>query len=306
MTFYILKRFAISLVTIWILATITFFLMHAIPGDPFSDQKKLPPQILENMKAYYGLDKPLFLQYGIYIKRLAMGDLGYSIRYSSRRVNTIIKDAFPYSAQLGIQSLIYGLLLGLSLGVIASFKHNKSGDYITMVIAVIGVSVPSFILAGLLQYIFAVKLKMFPVALWKGFIYTILPTVALGTRIMASQARMMRTSMLDVLHQDYVKTAKAKGLSSGAVIWKHTIRNAILPIVTMLGPLTAILLTGTFVVENIFAIPGLGRFYVQGIQTLDYPVILGTTVFYGSFLVFMNLLVDVAYGFVDPRIKIGK
>lgn len=302
---YIVRRTVASIFTLWILATLTFFLMNLIPGDPFSDEKRLPPRIIENMKRYYGLDRPLPVQYGLYMKRLAKLDLGYSIRYSSRKVNSIIKDAFPYSAQLGVQSLLYGIILGLSLGIFAAVKHNRVEDRLAMAIAVFGVSVPGFILAALLQYLFGVKLRIFPVALFDSMIHTVLPTIALGTRILASQARLMRTSMLDVLNQDYIRTAVAKGVPYPIVVWRHAVGNAILPIVTILGPLTAILLTGTFVVENIFAIPGLGRFFVQGIQTLDYPVILGTTLFYGAFLVFLNLAVDIAYGFIDPRIRVG-
>ncbi|RBP37242.1 ABC transporter permease [Garciella nitratireducens] len=301
---YILKRIGISLVTIWILATITFFLMHAVPGDPFSDQKRLPPEVIENLNAYYGLDKSLVAQYFTYMGNLVRGDLGYSMEQQSRTVNSIIAESFPYSAHLGIQSLIFGITIGLTLGILAALHHNKSVDYVTMVIAVLGVSVPNFIIGALLQYFFGVKWQVFPVAQWKGFIYTVLPTIALGSRILASQARMIRATTLEVLQQDYIKTAKAKGLGKGAIVWKHTIRNAILPIITSLGPLIATILTGTFVIENIFAIPGLGKYFVLGVQNLDYPVILGTTIFYGSFLVFLNLLIDIAYGLIDPRIKV--
>ncbi len=301
---YILKRIGTSIITIWVLITITFLLMNAIPGEPFSDQRKLPPQVLENLNEYYGLDKPLIIQYFKHMGNILKGDLGYSLTYKTRTVNDIIAQAFPYSAQLGIQSLIFGLTLGLALGILAALHHNRALDYITMIIAVIGVSVPNFIIGGFLQYFLGVKYQLFPVAQWKGFIYTILPTIALGSRILATQARMMRSSTLEVLNQDYIKAAKAKGLSKTVIIGNHIIRNSILPIITTLGPLSATILTGTFVIENIFAIPGLGRYFVQGIQDLDYPVILGTTLFYGVFLVVLNLLVDIIYGFIDPRIKI--
>jgi oligopeptide transport system permease protein len=302
---YILKRLVISLITIWILATITFFLAKAIPGNPFMDEKKVQPQILENMKRYYGLDKPLIVQYFTYVGNVAKGDLGYSIRFKTRRVNDIIADAFPYSAHLGIQSLIFGVTIGLTLGVLAALNHNRAVDYVTMVIAVIGVSVPNFIIGVLLQYFLGNKYQIFPVAQWKGFMYTVLPTIALGTRILASQARMMRATTLDVLGQDYIKTAKSKGLTKGVIVFRHVVRNSILPIITLLGPLVAVLLTGTFVVEKIFAIPGLGQHFVKGINGLDYPVILGTTIFYGTFLVILNLIVDIIYGLIDPRIKIA-
>lgn len=302
---YILKRIGISFITIWILITITFLLMNAIPGEPFSDKRKLPPQVLENLNSYYGLDKPLIIQYFKYMGNILKGDLGYSLTYKTRTVNDIIAQAFPYSAQLGMQSLIFGLTLGLALGVLSAFYHNRALDYITMIIAVIGVSVPNFIIGGFLQYFLGVKYQLFPVAQWKGLLYTILPTIALGSRILATQARMMRTSTLEVLNQDYIKAAGARGLNKVTIIGRHVIRNAILPIITTLGPLTATILTGTFVIENIFAIPGLGRYFVQGIQDLDYPVILGTTLFYGVFLVALNLFVDIIYGFIDPRIKIN-
>lgn len=300
---YILKRIGISLVTIWLLITITFFLIHIIPGEPFSNVKKLPPQVLENLNRYYGLDKPLFIQYFKYLGNIIKGDLGYSLVYKNRTVNDIIGQAFPYSAQLGIQSLIVGTVLGLTLGVLAGLHHNRALDYTIMVIAVLGISIPNFIIGGLLQYYFGVKYRIFPVAQWKGFIYTILPTIALGARVLASQVRMIRVSTLEVLGKDYIKTAKAKGIGRMAIIFRHILPNSILPVITTLGPLTATILTGTFVIENIFAIPGLGRYFIQGVQDLDYPVALGTTLFFGIFLVGLNFLVDLLYFFIDPRIS---
>lgn len=302
---YILKRIGISLITIWLLITITFFLIHIIPGEPFSNEKKLPPQVLDNLNKYYGLDKPLTIQYLRYLGNIAKGDLGYSLIYKGRTVNDIISQAFPYSAQLGIQSLIVGIALGLTLGIMAALHRNKILDYSIMIIAVLGISIPNFIIGGLLQYFLGVKYKLFPVAQWKGFIYTILPTIALGTRILATQVRMIRTSTLDVLSQDYINAAKAKGINRMGIIFRHILPNSILPIITTLGPLTATILTGTFVVENIFAIPGLGRYFVQGVQDLDYPVVMGTTLFYGIFLVGLNFLVDILYFFIDPRINVN-
>ena len=255
---------------------------------------------------YYGLDKPLPVQYATYMSNLLKGDMGYSLRYKNRTVNAIIADAFPASAELGIRSLIFSVTVGLILGIIAALNHNKGWDYASMVIAVIGVSVPSFIVGALIQYLFGIKWKILPVAQWKSFAHTIMPTFALGLGTLALIARLMRTSMLEVVGQDYIKTAKAKGLSPFQVTVKHQIRNAILPVVTVMGPLVATLLTGTFVVEQIFAIPGLGRHYVLSIQNLDYSMVMGLTIFYGAFLVFMNFLVDIAYGLVDPRIRVGK
>jgi len=302
---YIGKRFVISLITIWILATLTFFLIRLLPGDPFTSEK-ITPEIKANMMKYYGLDKPLPVQYATYMGNLLKGDMGYSLRYKNREVNNIIADAFPASADLGLRSLVFSVILGLILGIVAALNHNKFWDYACMVIAVIGVSVPSFVVGSLIQYLFGIKWKLLPVAQWKSFAHTIMPTFALGLGTLALIARLMRTSMLEVVGQDYIKTAKAKGLSPAQVTIKHQIRNAILPVVTVLGPLVASLLTGTFVIEQIFAIPGLGRHYVVSIQNLDYTMVMGLTIFFGAFLVLMNFLVDIAYGLVDPRIRVGK
>lgn len=302
---YILKRLLVSLITIWILATLTFFLVRILPGDPFTSEK-ITPEIKANMMKYYGLDKPLPVQYATYMGNLLKGDMGYSLRYKNREVNNIIADAFPASAELGVRSLVFSVTVGLILGIIAALNHNKGWDYASMVIAVIGVSVPSFVVGALVQYLFGIKWKILPVAQWKSFAHTIMPTFSLGLGTLALIARLMRTSMLEVVGQDYIKTAKAKGLSPTQVTIKHQIRNAILPVVTVLGPLVAALLTGTFVVEQIFAIPGLGRHYVLSIQNLDYTMVMGLTIFFGAFLVLMNFLVDIAYGLVDPRIRVGK
>lgn len=302
---YIGKRFLISLVTVWVLATIVFFLIRALPGDPFTSEK-ITPEIKANMMRYYGLDKPLPVQYVKYMGNLIKGDMGYSLRYKNRTVNQIIGDAFPNSAELGLRSLAISITLGLLLGIVAALNHNKTWDYICIIVAVIGVSVPSFIVGGLIQYLFGVKLGWLPVAQWKGFAYTIMPSFALSLGTLATLARLMRTSMLEVVNQDYIKTAKAKGLNQVQITIKHQIRNAILPVITVLGPIVASLITGTFVIESIFAIPGLGRHYVIGLQNLDYSMTLGLTIFFGAFLVFMNFLVDIAYGFVDPRIRVSK
>lgn len=302
---YIGRRFVISLVTIWVLITITFFLVRALPGDPFTSEKTTP-QIKENMMKYYGLDKPLAVQYVKYVANLVKLDMGYSLKYKNRSVRQIIETAFPNSADLGIRAIIFAVIAGLFLGIISALNHNGAWDYASMIVAVFGVSVPSFVVGGLMQYFFAVKLGWFPVAQWKGFMYTILPSFSLGLGTLAVIARLMRTSMLEVVGLDYIKTAKAKGLTQTQITWKHQIRNAILPVITILGPTIAGVLTGTFVIETIFAIPGLGRHYVISMQNLDYTMVLGLTIFFGTFLVLMNFLVDIAYGFVDPRIRIEK
>ena len=303
MTKYILKRFLISLLTVWVLVTAVFILVRILPGDPFTSEKTTP-EIKANMMKYYGFDKPLHVQYAKYIMNLMKGDLGTSLKYHNMRVNDIIAQSFPYSADLGLRALIFALVVGLTLGINASLNMGRFWDFFCIIIAIIGVSVPDFILGSLLQYVFALKLKWLPVARWMGFKYTILPVFGLSLYTVALITRLMRVSMLEVINQDYIMTAEAKGLSTFEVVWRHQIRNAILPVVTVMGPITAAVLTGTFVIEMIFAVPGMGKFYVQGIHDLDYSLILGMTVFYGVFLVAANFIVDIIYGLVDPRIRI--
>lgn len=301
---YTLKRTLVAILTLWVIITVTFFLMHSIPGDPFTDQKRIPPEIMEKLMKKYGLDQPLIVQYGRYLKNILKGDLGVSMKYKNRSVNDIIEEGFPVSAKVGVMSLAIGAVLGILFGIIAALKRGKFFDYFVIIIAVIGVSVPSFVFAALFQYFFGVKLKWFPVARWGTPAHYVMPVLALGLRQIAYIARMMRTSMLDVLNQDYIRTAKAKGLSRSAVTWKHTIRNAILPIVTILGVSIAGVVVGSFVIENIFAIPGIGKHFVQSITHQDYTLIMGTTVFYAIILIFMMYIVDIVYGLVDPRIRL--
>ncbi|MEG6566896.1 ABC transporter permease [Thermoanaerobacterium saccharolyticum] len=303
---YSLKRFVYMLITLWVIVTLTFFLMHMIPGDPFTSEKKVPEQIRQNMLAKYHLDKPLIVQYGYYLNNLIHGDLGISLKYLNRTVDDIIKQSAPASFQLGIQSIILGVIFGLLFGIIAALKRGGGMDYISMFLAIIGISVPNFIIATLLQLLLASKLKWLPVSGWGSFKYTILPSIALSFSTLSIISRMMRTSMLDVIGQDYIKTAKAKGLSQFQIIWKHMVRNAIMPVVTVLGPLFAGIVTGTFVIEQIFSIPGLGKFFVQSIYDEDYSMILGTTIFYSVILVVMMFLVDIAYGLIDPRVRLAK
>ncbi|MGF7057344.1 ABC transporter permease [Brassicibacter mesophilus] len=301
---YTLKRGLIALITIWVIITITFFLMHSIPGDPFTSEKRIPPEIMENLKKKYGLDQPLIVQYGKYLQNLLRGDLGDSMKYKTRTVNEMLATSFPVSAKLGLWSVGLGAGLGILFGIIAALNRGKTFDYFVIVLAVIGVSVPNFVFAALFQYWFAAKLGWFPVARWGTAIHYVLPVSALGFGMIAYIARMMRTSMLDVLGQDYVRTAKAKGLSRAVVTWKHTIRNAILPIVTILGVMIAGVVVGSFVVESIFAVPGMGKYYVQSIKQNDYTLILGTTIFYAIILVIMMYIIDLFYGVVDPRIRL--
>jgi len=306
MTSYILRRLGYMLITLWVIITLTFVLMHAIPGDPFLNEKRVPEAIRQNLLAKYGLDKPLYEQYFIYMKNLLRGDFGISMKYTARSVNDMIRDGFPYSADLGIRALIFAVTTGLFLGTLAALNQNLRTDRIAMLIAVFGVSVPGFVVGSLLQYLLGVKFRVLPVQGWGSFAQSILPSFSLGLGTLALMARMMRASVLDVINQDYIKTAKAKGLSKPEIVWRHIIRNAILPIVTILGPLVANIITGTLVVEAIFNIPGLGKYYVQSIYNSDYTLIMGTTIFYAIILLVSTFLVDLAYGFIDPRIRLAK
>ena len=302
---YILKRFAISLFTLLILVTAVFFLVRAMPGDPFLSEK-LRPEIRENMIRYWGFDRPLYEQYFRYIGNLLRGDLGTSMHYNDLPVAQLIRDSFPYSADLGIRALLLAFVVGTGLGIVSALNRGKWLDYLCVFIAILGVSLPDFVTGYLLQFFFGIKLKLLPIALWRGFKYTILPTLALSFYTTALLARIMRASMLEVVGQDYIKVARAKGLSTPKIVMRHQIRNAILPVVTILGPIAAAILTGTFVIESIYAIPGMGKYYVLGIQNLDYTQILGLTVFYGAFLIAANFLVDILYGLIDPRIRLDK
>lgn len=302
---YILKRLAISIATILVLITVVFVLVRLMPGDPFTSDK-LTPEIRANLERYYGFDKPLIEQYFTYIKNIAGGDFGYSIKYVNQSVNKIIAQSFPYSFDLGIRALSISISLGIVLGIIAALNRGKPLDYVSVIVAIIGTSVPDFIIGALLQYFFGIKWGLFPVAQYLGLEYTVLPSIGLGFYTLAMVSRIMRASMLEVVQQDYIKTAKSKGITNFRIICKHQMRNAIIPTVTVLGPTVASILTGTFVIESIFAIPGMGKHYVQSVQNLDYSLILGMTIFYGIFLVAANLIVDILYGIIDPRIRIAE
>ncbi|KAB2335001.1 ABC transporter permease [Bacillus mesophilum] len=302
---YIGKRLLYMLISLWLIVTATFFFMRMAPGNPFTSEKQLPPEIEANLNAHYGLDQPWYVQYGEYLLRILKWDFGPSFKYKSQTVNDLISEGFPVSFLLGLEAIFLAVAIGVLLGIIAALKHNKWQDYTAMIVAVLGISVPSFIMASFLQYFLAIKWGIFPVARWEGFMYTILPALALASTPMAFIARLTRSSMLEVLANDYIKTAKSKGLSSGAITVKHAIRNAMLPVVTYMGPLTASILTGSFVIERIFGLPGLGAHFVTSISNRDYTVIMGVTVFYSILLLVSILLVDIAYGIIDPRIKLA-
>lgn len=302
---YIGKRLLFMLITLWLIITATFFFMRIAPGNPFTSEKQIPAEIQASLQAHYGLDKPWYSQYAEYLLKIAKWDFGPSFKYKSQTVNDLISDGFPVSFILGMEAIFLAVSVGVLLGIIAALKHNKWQDYSAMIFAVLGISVPSFIMASVLQYIFAIKLGIFPVARWESFMHSILPAVALASTPMAFIARLTRSSMLEVLSNDYIRTAKAKGLSQTVITARHTIRNALLPVVTYMGPLTAGILTGSFIIERIFGIPGLGAHFVTSIGNRDYTVIMGVTVFYSILLLVSILLVDIAYGIIDPRIKLA-
>ena len=306
---YFLKRIAYGVVTLFVLVSLTFFMQQLLPGDPFIGDKNLPEATMEALYAKYGLDKPVWMQYFIYLGNCLHGDLGVSLQ-NHREITTIIAESFVVSFDVGVRAVIFAFVLGVLLGTVAAIKRGSAVDTICMFVALVGVSVPSFIVASILQYFLGMKLTMalgdpvFATTGWDEWNSKILPVFALGFGSLAQISRLTRTSMLDVLSQDYIKTAKAKGLSQPAIIWKHALRNSIMPVVTVLGPITAGVLTGGFVVENIFSIPGIGRYFVQSIQNRDYTLISGTTIFYGAFLIVANLVVDLVYGLIDPRVKL--
>lgn len=308
---YAVKRIFQGLITIWFIATATFAAMHAVPGDPLSNEKATTEAIRKNLEARYGLDRPVFPdQYFIFLGNMAKGDFGLSFTQQNRRVNDIILDAFPVSAQLGVLAIAFAALGGVLLGAFTALKRNRWPDVTVMLAVILGISVPSFVFAALGQLALVnandtLGFTLLPVAGWGELSHMVMPAVVLGLSTLAFLTRLMRSSMLEVLTADYIRTARAKGVSEGGIFWRHALRNASLPVITVLGPAIAAITTGGFVVELVFAIPGLGRAFVEAVQQLDYTLIMGTTVFYGSFLVFMVIVVDLIYGLIDPRVRLA-
>ena len=301
---YTIKRIAYALITIWIIITITFFLMYLVPGGPFLSEKAPSPEILKAMQIKYGLDKPLIVQYKNYLVNVAQGDLGYSIKRKGQLITQIIGEKFPVSAKLGGFAIITAILFGIPLGSVAALKRGKWLDKTIMVVSTAGVSIPAFVVATALMVYLGVYLKILPTYGLKTPLHYIMPVFSLALYPMAYISRLMRSSLLDVIGQDYIRTAKAKGVSSFFVLFKHALRNALIPVITYIGPLTAGILTGSFVIEKIFTIPGLGREFIVSITGRDYPVIMGVTIFFASLIVLLNLMVDLLYVAVDPRIKL--
>ncbi|MBM7699573.1 ABC transporter permease [Kurthia huakuii] len=301
---FILKRLMYIVAALFVIVTLTFFLMRIAPGSPFASEKSLPPEIEAALQEEYGLDNPWYIQYKDYLVSTAQFDFGESMKYKGRSTNDMIAESFPISLTLGIEAMILAVGLGVLVGVVTALYHNKFPDYLGTTIAVLGISVPSFILAGLLQYFVGLKWQLLPISGWNGFIYSIMPAFAIAVTHMGFIAKLVRSSMLEQNSSEYVKMARAKGLGKWTTVFKHTLRNALLPVVTYLGPLFAGVITGSFIVEQIFAIPGLGKYFVTSITNRDYTVIMGTTVFYSIILLFAVLIVDIIYGFIDPRINL--
>jgi len=301
---YLIKRIVLAIITIWAVATLTFFLMNAVPGGPFLSEKAISPQATAALEAKYGLDKPLMEQYVTYMTDALHGDFGDSLKQRGRTVMDIIKMKFPVSAKVGGISVLVALILGSFLGCIAAINRGKVMDSVVSVVSTLGIAVPSFVLCTFLLYIFGVKLKILPTMGLSTPAHYIMPVVALAFYPTAYIMRLMRSSMLDVLGQDYMRTAKAKGVSGKSQLFKHALRNAILPVVTYVGPMLAYTITGSFVVEKIFVIPGLGGEFIGAIQGRDYTLIMGTTIFLAVLIIVMNVIVDIVYKIIDPRINL--
>jgi oligopeptide transport system permease protein len=306
MTGYIIRRVLWTIPVLWAIATVTFFLMHAVPGGPFDRDKELPPPVRQNLERRYGLDDPLPIQYVTFLKNIVQGDLGISLK-NQRPVTTIIREGLPTSLELGVTAFIFATVFGASMGLLAALNHNRPGDYAGVFMATIGSSMPNFIMATFLVIIFSVQLGWTDVLGWElgNPRKMILPAVALGMLPAAYIARITRASMLEVLEQDYIRTARAKGLSEWKVIARHSAKNALVPILTVLGPIFAVLVTGSFIIETSFAINGIGRHFVTAISGRDYGMIMGTTLFFALVITIANLVVDILYAVVDPRIRYG-
>ncbi len=304
---YIGKRLIYMFLTLALIATFTFFLMKVLPGSPIASADKLSPEQRAVVEARYGLDQPLPVQYFQYMFGLLKGDLGISInQFKGADVTDVILSRMGPSAQIGFQGMLLGTVLGILLGMIAALKQNTWMDYASTIVAIIGISIPSFVFASMLQYWLGLEWGLFPVALWKdGFMSSVLPSIALAMFPLATAARFIRTEMIEVLGSDYITLAKAKGASKFEIAFKHAFRNALIPLITVLGPMAVGILTGSLVVEQIFAIPGIGEQFVKSIMVSDFSIIMGTTIFFSVFLIVVILIVDILYGIIDPRIRLS-
>jgi len=304
MLVYFFKKILFLLSSLFLLMTLTFILMKAMPGDPFSQEQAMSRQEHHSLLKQHGLNLSYLEQYKNYLYSTLKGDLGNSLIYQNRTVNRLIRETFPTSAYLGLQALTLALSLSLFLGLLCALKPDSPIDYLIQIVMALGISIPGFILATILQYLFSIKWHLLPIARWGTFSHTILPCLTLAALPTAFMTRLIRNNLLEVLQMDYIKTAKAKGLHPLVLLLRHALRNALLPVLTYLGPLASVLLIGSFIVENIYSIPGLGQWYVNSVTNRDYPLIMGLTLFYSLLLMSLNFIVDIAYGFLDPRIRI--
>lgn len=302
--FYTFKRLVEAFLTLFVILSLTFILLRIVPGGPFDQDKALPPDIKANIEKKYNLDQDLFTQYKNYLFGVLKGDLGESYKYVGRPVSEIIVESFPASFLLGFYSLILAFILGIPLGLLAASRHNQWVDNVSMIFAISGVSLPNFLVAAFLVQIFSMNMGWFPPAGWGAAAYYVLPVLCLGMRPVAFIARLTRSSILDVIGSDYIRTAHSKGLAPKTVMYKHALKNSLIPVITYSGPLIAAILTGSFVIEIFFAIPGIGKHLIQSVNNRDYPFILALTLLYATLLVFANLIVDLLYAFFDPRIRL--
>lgn len=300
---YIVGRFLWIIPVLFVVTVLTFALMHSVPGGPWAREKALPPQTVARLNAKFGLDDPVYVQYIRWAGNLLRGDLGPSYKFADRSVNQIVGDGIGTTMQLGLMAFLLAVLLGIPLGIFGALGHNRWPDYLSTAISIIGVAVPSFVLALLLVLFFGVTLKLLPTGGWKGPEYWVLPTIALAGFPIAVIARYTRASMLEVTRKDYIRTAQSKGIGGRAVVSRHMIRNALIPVVTILGPTLAFLVTGSFIIETIFSVPGIGRFYVSAISQRDYSLLMAMTILYAFTVAFLNVVVDVLYAYIDPRIR---
>ena len=300
---YIVRRLLWIIPVLFTVSVITFFLMHAVPGGPWDREKRLPQATMDRLNAKYGLDDPVYIQYITWATKFVQGDLGPSYRYTDRTVNEIVADGFWTTVQLGVMAFILAVVVGVPLGIFAALGHNRGPDYLATSISIVGIATPSFVLSILLIVFFSVQLGWFPTGGWKGPQYWVLPTIALAGFPIAIIARYTRASMLEVTRKDYIRTAHSKGLSGQSVVSRHMIRNALIPVVTILGPTLAFLVTGSFIIERIFGIPGMGQFYITSISTRDYSLLMAMTMLYAFAVAFLNVVVDVLYAYIDPRIR---
>ncbi len=302
---YIFQRIWASFLTLFVVVTLTFFMMRAIPGGPFTDEKAIPPFIMEKIMDRYRLNDPLYVQYGHYLWDVLHFDLGPSYRYEGMTVNQLIASGFPASLMVGSIAILLALVVGIPAGIVSALRRGRWQDRTAMVLATLGITIPNFVIATILVYFFAYRWGWVTVGFWEGLPTALLPAITLAGYPTAFISRLTRSSMLEILQQDYIRTAYSKGLRERAVVYVHALRNAIIPVVTYLGPLIAGILTGSFVVEQVFGVPGLGTFFVTSISNRDYTTIMGVTIFYSALLVSLNLVVDVCLGFIDPRIKLN-